>query len=301
MATGKLRDYLFYPKEVEQEDLSEFRNMDVVLDTILATQSEESTIRSITQTDTYDQEDKSGLTAKEQEEIEMLIADNIMQRTNPVAYGDMIKKREAAERGKPRQPQFQQRNTDRQVRLPSTQYNMIEHSATRATANTPLSSALDESTSSGVSVNKTIRRKLRDVLDEKKKSLDSTRYPDVGNSDIEKVAWDTMQAFVDRKVRQGRTKGTEATINAGIKVLENSPPLCHKLITASNVEVFREFAHSIPWADSGLSGVQPRSDPGAKIRKRGAARQEISDDPESSTRQKNREQDTIIDLTVDDE
>lgn len=65
-AMKKVSDYLFQPKEVTQEDLSDFVGMDThVLDKILESQTKESTICTIVQSDNFEREDEA-LTPEEE-------------------------------------------------------------------------------------------------------------------------------------------------------------------------------------------------------------------------------------------
>jgi superfamily II DNA or RNA helicase len=93
-ASKKLSDFLFEPKHVEQTDLSEFEGMDPnVLDKILATQSEDSTIRAIVQSDTFERDDEDKLTLEEQKEVDQLVSDKQLERSDPVAFRAMVAKR----------------------------------------------------------------------------------------------------------------------------------------------------------------------------------------------------------------
>lgn len=282
MATKKLGDYLFQPKNVEQEDLSEFANMDVVLDTVLATQSEESTIRSITQTDTYDQEDEDGLTATEEKEMKMMIADNILQRTDPVAYNAMIKKREAIEREKQRQlqlqqqhnyqqlqlqqQQLQQRNNHQQVQLPPAQENVMQHSAMGATVSTPQSSTSvrnEPSPSSDrararITISSKVSFELRRLLYDTVKNSETTKNLDVDKINVKGVANAILQAFANREGIDGGN--FQAIVMSGIEALKENPLKCQQLLTAPmpdgvrSTPPFSQFANSIPFVISGLPG-----------------------------------------------
>ncbi|RFU25247.1 hypothetical protein B7463_g11090, partial [Scytalidium lignicola] len=86
--------YLHVPKDVEQKDLSEFKGMDpAVLDVILAYQSKDPTIRAIVQTDTFEQDDNDRLTIEEQKEVDQLISDAKLQRSNPEEWLRLIQQR----------------------------------------------------------------------------------------------------------------------------------------------------------------------------------------------------------------
>ncbi|KAF4636000.1 hypothetical protein G7Y89_g2097 [Cudoniella acicularis] len=89
-ATRKISDFLFEPREVEQKDLSEFKGMDPkVLDVILASQGEAGTIRAIVQTDTFERDDNNEkLTADEEKEVQILLKEEQLKRSNPQAFAD---------------------------------------------------------------------------------------------------------------------------------------------------------------------------------------------------------------------
>ncbi|KAH6682071.1 hypothetical protein B0J14DRAFT_695530 [Halenospora varia] len=85
-AKKKLAEFLFEPREVEQKDLDEFKGMDKVLDIILASQREASTIRAIVQTDTFELDDEDKLTAAEEDEVRQLYEEEQLKRSDPAAY-----------------------------------------------------------------------------------------------------------------------------------------------------------------------------------------------------------------------
>jgi superfamily II DNA or RNA helicase len=96
-----LKEMLFEPKVVEQKDLSGFVGMDrLVLDEILASQATCSTIRGIVQTDTFEQDSNDKLTAEEEMEVQQLIMDKDMRRSNPAAFNAIIEQRNSAERNR---------------------------------------------------------------------------------------------------------------------------------------------------------------------------------------------------------
>jgi superfamily II DNA or RNA helicase len=83
-AKKKIGEFLFEPKHVETKDLSEFEGMDPkVLDKILDNQGEDSTIRAIVQSDTFEVEDDDTLTAEELKEVKQLLDDEQLKRSNP--------------------------------------------------------------------------------------------------------------------------------------------------------------------------------------------------------------------------
>ncbi|KAH7360673.1 P-loop containing nucleoside triphosphate hydrolase protein, partial [Rhexocercosporidium sp. MPI-PUGE-AT-0058] len=83
-AKKKFGDFLFKPKDLPQQDLSEFQGMDpAVLDKILASQAQIATIRSIVQTDTFEMDDEDRLTPEEQQEVDRMIRELDLRRNNP--------------------------------------------------------------------------------------------------------------------------------------------------------------------------------------------------------------------------
>ncbi|KIN05923.1 hypothetical protein OIDMADRAFT_154533, partial [Oidiodendron maius Zn] len=100
-ARKRLGDMLFEPKDVEQKDLSEFIGMDpLVLDTILASQTECSTVRGIVQTDTFERDDNDKLTAEEEREVRQLVDDQKLKRSNPKAFYELMQQRKEDERNR---------------------------------------------------------------------------------------------------------------------------------------------------------------------------------------------------------
>lgn len=95
-AKKSIADFLFEPKRVEQSDLSEFDGMDpLVLDEILKGQAESDSIRAIVQTDTFERDDDDKLTAEEQKEVDELLSDKKLERSDPAAYYALLQKRQA--------------------------------------------------------------------------------------------------------------------------------------------------------------------------------------------------------------
>lgn len=87
-ALKKVSDYLFQPKEVPQEDLYNFVGMDTqVLDKILASQTKESTISTIVQSDNFEREDEA-LTAEEEALVEKMHQDAKQGKVPPGAAND---------------------------------------------------------------------------------------------------------------------------------------------------------------------------------------------------------------------
>jgi superfamily II DNA/RNA helicase len=96
-ATRGFSEYLFEPRQVEQQDLSEFKNMDPdVLDKILESQETSATIRSIVQSDTFEKEDEAKLTPEELKEVKQDIEDERLKRSDPVAYRALLQNRTRA-------------------------------------------------------------------------------------------------------------------------------------------------------------------------------------------------------------
>jgi superfamily II DNA/RNA helicase len=92
-----LGKFLHEPKDVEQKDLSKFHGMDpAVLDKILGPAAAEGTIRSIVQSDTFEEDDKDGLTEKEQQEVRNLLKLEQLKRTDPKAYQDHLRTQASA-------------------------------------------------------------------------------------------------------------------------------------------------------------------------------------------------------------
>ncbi|CAG8972017.1 hypothetical protein HYALB_00008302 [Hymenoscyphus albidus] len=89
-------DLLFEPKEVPQEDLSEFRGMDTkVLDRVLSSVKTAGIVRSIVQTDTFERDDEDKLTAEEMMEVKEMLGDEQLKRFNPAAYAAKQQARQA--------------------------------------------------------------------------------------------------------------------------------------------------------------------------------------------------------------
>ena len=132
-ARKRLGDMLFEPKDVQQKDLSEFIGMDpLVLDTILASQTECSTVRGIVQTDTFERDDNDKLTAEEEREVRQLVDDQKLKRSNPKAFYELMQQRKEDERN---------RKMELSQKLPNVQINAapITLSATPAPAETSVS------------------------------------------------------------------------------------------------------------------------------------------------------------------
>lgn len=92
-AKKRAGDYLFIPGEVEQQDLTGVRGMDPVLDKILDDQAERPVIRAIATTDIFERHEDDALTAEEQREVEQLISDEKLKRSNYGAYVKLIQSR----------------------------------------------------------------------------------------------------------------------------------------------------------------------------------------------------------------
>lgn len=95
-AKKRVGDFLFEPRVVQQQDLSEFRGMDPnVLDKILDQQGD-SGIRGIVMTDTFERHDHDVLTAEEQKEVMQLLSDEKLKRANKPAWEAEVRKRSIA-------------------------------------------------------------------------------------------------------------------------------------------------------------------------------------------------------------
>ncbi|KAI9882568.1 MAG: hypothetical protein M1823_005690 [Watsoniomyces obsoletus] len=93
--------YLFYPKEVIQDDLSEFRNKDpLVLDFILARQEIDHSIRKIVLTETFQDDDDFPMTEEELKEANEIARIERLRRTDPEAYRALeVQERQRATQG----------------------------------------------------------------------------------------------------------------------------------------------------------------------------------------------------------
>lgn len=105
-ASRKIADFLFEPKVIKSEDLTDFEGMDpLVLDKILATPSQRSAVLKIIQTDTFERDDEDAkLTPEEEQETQILLKesrekreDEDLKRKNPVAYNAKMAQRAKAE------------------------------------------------------------------------------------------------------------------------------------------------------------------------------------------------------------
>ncbi|KAI9818442.1 MAG: hypothetical protein M1827_000501 [Pycnora praestabilis] len=91
-AGRNVRDYLFEPRVVEQEDLKDFEGKDPkVLDQVLATSNHN--IRSIQLTETFQCEDDDNLTPEEEKEAAQMLKDQQLQRSDPQAYQAVLEAR----------------------------------------------------------------------------------------------------------------------------------------------------------------------------------------------------------------
>ncbi|RDW78446.1 hypothetical protein BP5796_06298 [Coleophoma crateriformis] len=91
-------EFLFEPKDVLDNDLDGHIGKDPnVLDAILAEQKESRRISSIIQNDTFEQVADDLLTAEDRKEIEQLLSDEQLKRSNPIAYRDLTYERQKIE------------------------------------------------------------------------------------------------------------------------------------------------------------------------------------------------------------
>lgn len=98
-AKKRTGEFLFEPKAVKQQDLSGFKAMDpFVLDKILDSQEQDSTIRAIVMTDTFERHDHEVLTAEEQREVLQLLSDEKLKRANKPAWDALVRMRALAAR-----------------------------------------------------------------------------------------------------------------------------------------------------------------------------------------------------------
>lgn len=88
------------PKQVKQQDLTEFEGMDpLVLDRVLEHQKEQATdgIRAIVQTETFARDDDEKLTAEEQKEVRRIISDEKLKREDPQKWAKLLYQRQQAQ------------------------------------------------------------------------------------------------------------------------------------------------------------------------------------------------------------
>lgn len=96
-AKKSLGEFLHEPKDVPQSDLSDSQGRDpLVLDKILATQGERSTIREIVPTETFNRDGDERLTAEEEKEVKQLSWESNLRRTNPKKWEEIQRKTVAA-------------------------------------------------------------------------------------------------------------------------------------------------------------------------------------------------------------
>jgi len=114
-------EFLFKPKDVPQQDLSASRGKDpAVLDKILDSQSKVSTIRGIVMSDTFSQQDDDSLTAEERKEVQQLLDDEKLKRSNPKAWQALLDARQAEKMQKYREAQ-----KEAQDRLAATRQHLL--------------------------------------------------------------------------------------------------------------------------------------------------------------------------------
>ncbi len=96
------------PRQVNQQDLTEFEGMDpLVLDLVLEHQKEQATdgIRAIVQTETFARDDDEKLTAEEQKEVQRIISDEKLKREDPQKWAQLRSQRQQEQfRELPRHP-----------------------------------------------------------------------------------------------------------------------------------------------------------------------------------------------------
>jgi hypothetical protein len=92
-----LRDFLFFPKPVKQDDLQPYKGKDpYVLDRILALDGDESLIRSLSTTETLQEEVAEDFTAEEIKEMEKMQKEERMRKTDPAAYKALMQAKQKA-------------------------------------------------------------------------------------------------------------------------------------------------------------------------------------------------------------
>ncbi|TAQ85177.1 hypothetical protein B7494_g6506 [Chlorociboria aeruginascens] len=97
-AKRNLKEFLFIPRTVDQKDLDEFDGMDPeVLDKILTIRDKKNLllqpIRAIVQSETFERVDNDQLTVEEQKEVDQLVSDEKLKRSDPKAYDALVQKR----------------------------------------------------------------------------------------------------------------------------------------------------------------------------------------------------------------
>ncbi|KAF7949283.1 hypothetical protein EAE96_008448 [Botrytis aclada] len=106
-----LGEILFEPREIPQEDLSEFEGMDsVVLDTILSLKENKGAIMKIIQSDDFEKDDDYKMTSEEKKEVQQEVAEEQLKRADPKAYELLMRKKQRVAISAPNQ-QVQQRQS----------------------------------------------------------------------------------------------------------------------------------------------------------------------------------------------
>ncbi|TGO38879.1 hypothetical protein BHYA_0065g00140 [Botrytis hyacinthi] len=108
-----LGEILFEPREISQEDLSEFEGIDsVVLDTILSLKENKGAILKIIQSDDFEKDDDYKMTPEEKKEVQQEVAEEQLKRADPRAYELLMRKKQrvainaANQQVQQRQPQM---------------------------------------------------------------------------------------------------------------------------------------------------------------------------------------------------
>ncbi|KAM0160644.1 hypothetical protein ACHAQE_004501 [Botrytis cinerea] len=90
-----LGEILFEPREIPQEDLSEFEGIDsVVLDTILSLEENKGAILKIIQSDDFEKDDDYKMTLEEKNEVQQEVAEEQLKRSDPKAYELLMRKKQ---------------------------------------------------------------------------------------------------------------------------------------------------------------------------------------------------------------
>ncbi|EDO04955.1 hypothetical protein SS1G_07439 [Sclerotinia sclerotiorum 1980 UF-70] len=93
-----LGEILFEPRQIPQENLTEFEGMDnAVLDNILSLKENKGAILKIIQSDDFEKDDDYHMTPKEKEEFHTTVKEEKLKRSDPEAYQKAVRTRKLAE------------------------------------------------------------------------------------------------------------------------------------------------------------------------------------------------------------
>jgi len=134
-ATRKLSDFLFEPKDVPQKELTKCIGDDpLVLDKILKSQSDNPIIRAIVKSDDFERDDDDNLTVEELKEVQQLLSDEQLKRSNPAKWSELQLKRslafhaEAQRQGSALQAQRQAQPNNTLANRPLSVGQVVHHS-----------------------------------------------------------------------------------------------------------------------------------------------------------------------------